>query len=1084
MLVKDSYQTLDIDGDGANSGEEVDADGVNSDEKVYEATHLTFEEAYRPQKFISFHENVGQNNFVDFIAGINLKNISRNLETNNFTTKLIVKNNNNKFAPSGSCNIARATENPIGDNFLINFDYYIKMGLLNYENFYNDLYSMSSNRGWLGYYTRLKSINTELLRLTEELVALSAKISKYESDYQVASEQFEATVEELRDSEDLFKSKTTFTFDEIDEDSNWLKENEIIALGEKILQLRDQSKKIQEEYIQAEQRRNKLNASIEVVNQSFNEMLEQKNSLNTSFEKKYSRFIQEAPWSSEDYMDDNLYYLDAESTLHNSASPKVSYTINVVDLSLQEDFENYTYSLGDITHMQDTEFFGYTYSIIDGQEVRTPYREKIVVTETTTNFEEPEKDTIKVQNFRTQFEDLFQRMAATTQKVEFYAGSYEKAADVVEANGQISTESLRDAFSNNAYILQNANNQSVKWTDAGIIAKNLNSPNEIVRIVSGGVFITEDGGSTWSAGMTGRGINAKAITTGSLNTGLITIMDDSQPAFRWDKTGLSAYKKESNGVYNNQTYVRYDQFGLYGVRGLLNAPTSLEEVWDNSLFALTWKGFKLKTGNENGSVEISTDNDFIMRNSEGDPIVQIGRIQENGKEVYGLTIGTDDNVFKATQNSLTIAGWTARAGAFTGEYTDENGNIKAVALYSNPQESNGYFITAGPVNEPLFSVDYSGAMNATSGKIGGWNIGEKALYVEKLTRAIEEEDRYNFYFGPGAEASLGLDGASRGSIVLKVGDNFGVTSSGEMYAFKGRIGGWNLEEASLFTGDGTFYLGVENNDSGYILQVGDNFGISKNGHLYTNSLEATSGTIGGWKLGNGVLSFGSAITLGQKANSDYVLFTDDVTVTAPIERYSLGEELRVDTFIINPEDKDVYKIEHTETFPKVGTIPFVDNLDVWIHGGIVKGKDGKVDFEASVSIAVNETDNKQKIVIEGSEEKGWTIKVTFSIISKEVPSEVTANVRINTATNPSTSTAPGLAITSEGQMISHGGIFGGWTMNELLKSPRKRVKNIYGEIILSGSGLEYNTYSSSGDTEPASTTSISWSDFFIKLSKI
>jgi hypothetical protein len=38
----------------------------------------------------------------------------------------MVKNNANEFAPNGFCSISRATENPTGENFIINFDYYIQ----------------------------------------------------------------------------------------------------------------------------------------------------------------------------------------------------------------------------------------------------------------------------------------------------------------------------------------------------------------------------------------------------------------------------------------------------------------------------------------------------------------------------------------------------------------------------------------------------------------------------------------------------------------------------------------------------------------------------------------------------------------------------------------------------------------------------------------------------------------------------------------------------------------------------------------------------------------------------------------------
>jgi hypothetical protein len=69
------------------------------------------------------------------------------------------------------------------------------------------------------------------------------------------------------------------------------------------------------------------------------------------FERKYGRFIQESSWISEEYVDDSLYFFDAESTLHKSATPKVTYTINPIELSRVEGYENYTFDLGDISYV-------------------------------------------------------------------------------------------------------------------------------------------------------------------------------------------------------------------------------------------------------------------------------------------------------------------------------------------------------------------------------------------------------------------------------------------------------------------------------------------------------------------------------------------------------------------------------------------------------------------------------------------------------------------------------------------------------------------------------------------------------------
>jgi hypothetical protein len=63
---------------------------------------------------VTFHKTIGQKKNIGFVYGINLKSIARTLESNDIATKLIVKNNNNKYANSGSCNIARAVNNPSG----------------------------------------------------------------------------------------------------------------------------------------------------------------------------------------------------------------------------------------------------------------------------------------------------------------------------------------------------------------------------------------------------------------------------------------------------------------------------------------------------------------------------------------------------------------------------------------------------------------------------------------------------------------------------------------------------------------------------------------------------------------------------------------------------------------------------------------------------------------------------------------------------------------------------------------------------------------------------------------------------------
>jgi hypothetical protein len=66
----------------------------------------------------------------------------------------------------------------------------------------------------------------------------------------------------------------------------------------------------------------------------------------------------------------------------------VAYTIDVVDVSVLQGLEDFTYELGDKTFVEDLEFFG------------EKSRAEVIVTEVTEDLDDPSKNKIKVQNFK------------------------------------------------------------------------------------------------------------------------------------------------------------------------------------------------------------------------------------------------------------------------------------------------------------------------------------------------------------------------------------------------------------------------------------------------------------------------------------------------------------------------------------------------------------------------------------------------------------------------------------------------------------------------------------------------------------
>ena len=651
---------------------------------------IELDENYRQKKYVSFHEYIGKDNYTGFKYGINLKSIQRNIESEGIVSKLIVKNNSNEFATDGFCSIARASESPNGENFILDFSYYIQQGMLGLAEITNDLY-LDVN-GYLGYYKQLKQINTLRDQYIKEQTGLLTDIAEYTAAYQTYSISASEASKLHRDKLNYIQAYTGYDFAYLmaNQDENasdqkayeWWSDEKVLGLVASIGRLSSIKKNHEELANKSKANLDKAQNRFDLLNRILTSkeasdeerrLLLEKEKINFNFYKKYSRFLQEGSWISEDYIDDNLYFLDAQSTLSTSAKPKITYNISVLELSRLEGFENYTFALGDKTTIEDTEFFGWTWK----EGVQTPYQEEIVVTELTVMFDSPEQNQIKVQNYKTQFEDLFQRMAATTQSVEYSTGKYQKVAGVIETDGTINITTLQNSIANNTLTLQNAKDQSVIWDETGITTTSTTNPAEILRIVSGGVFLSVDGGITWNTGITGKGINASYITSGQMNVEEVNILNGSFPSFRWDKTGISAYEfsiNEQTGAaqnFNFSKFVRLDQYGLYGINGYTDFNSSVKDpetgkigedrIWDTANFALTWRGFQIRSKKFglDGYIRITEEEDIQLINKivlDGKTIeidqVKIGLLDKKGDEaIYGLRLKDHLNQVVLEQSS-------------------------------------------------------------------------------------------------------------------------------------------------------------------------------------------------------------------------------------------------------------------------------------------------------------------------------------------------------------------------------------------------------------------------------------------------
>ena len=803
------------------------------------------ENAIKQVRFTRFTSGDDEYNWAGFKYGINLKSIKRTVESSNVASKVIVKNNNNEFAPAGMGSISRAADNITGENTVFNFDYYIAHGLLEQSAVINDLYGTTSNH--FSYFRKLRTCNDKLLPLNQTIVEMQSALDSAQQMYDYCSVEVEAARGELAlqknyydQTVNIFKNEDGATEEEKLDHPSIKAQALAVASAKASLNsfLRDQTTygrqivdyqaKLNPDeyswrggvsysatfdpsspatsivrYVLPKQKTDGTKMDWWICRTSHTSLYpptennvhwvrlgeklfdqeeqtiikclpisaqadywtRQKQLLHKTFYKKYFRYIQEATWTDEKYMDDNLYYYDAIKVSSQNAWPKTKYTISVVDVSGVEKLAAYKFKIGQKSYIEDTEFFGYeNVTVKNGNEyftVKTPKKKEVVVSERTRNFDDPSKSTLTIQTYKNQFEELFSKLTSTTQSLQYASGEYQRAANVVKSDGSIAIESIEQAFANNAFMLANASNQLVSWNSGtGIQVSDAKNPLQVVRVTSAGIAMTSNGGNSWTLGITAGGINTSLLTAGTITADKIRITSstDTSASFSWTEKGISAYKAGTTG----NSFVRLDQHGLYGtVRGLDldeaiaqagSFEAALDAIRRESTFSLTWEGLLLRSQDGATSVSPHGGLEVFHRDRSGDwvfdasyiashapigpdgnpyvagdliPILSIGKFYNSLSErIYGMRMRNSDGEITLQTDGATGNLWlrdsirvggddyqNATAGiARTIEYTEGEESIAKDFAFWAGQEEDGDF---------TFCVDYDGHLTANDATIRG-----------------------------------------------------------------------------------------------------------------------------------------------------------------------------------------------------------------------------------------------------------------------------------------------------------------------------------------------------------------------------
>lgn len=928
-----------------------------------------------PKKTVYFKEEIGEDLGYGFVYGIDLKTISRSIDSNQLTTKVVVAPNTSEYAEDGICRIADADLNENGENYILDFGYYISQGLLNSGELNKYLYLPNGDKS--GFYIELKNKNKDYLERAKLIEAKKTELTKQKSLYTVYDQYVTSAEEQITTLKDnLSKLANIFPYDEkkildflskksdFSEAKNYYTtlittQNNLESYRESLALLDSSVKALTNLVIDEEKENEKI--------------VEEKKALESAFYQKFSRFIQEGSWTSQDYIDPNLYYLDARSVAYTSSRPKISYNISVIRLNALDEYKGKKFNVGDISFIEDKEFFGY----IKGEDAwKTPYHEKVLISESTSWFDSPEKDTFTIQNYKTQFEDLFQRITATTQSLQYSTGEYNRASSIVEGKGVINTETLQNSININNELVFKSQNEEIFQDSTGLTLTDKRDPSKRTKLTSGGLFISTDGGVTWKNAVRGEGVATQYLTSGSINTNNIAIYDGAHASFRWDKYGINAYDatRETDpntnqeilkGIITNN-FVRFDQYGVYGIKGApsdddpynpqkettVGGITAVGEdkIWRDALFGMTWKGFFLKnrSADKNQQIEISTEKDICVSKTIDDKVVdkiRIGQITtKDNKVVYGLqlkddtgatTMETDDSGQLWLRDKLRISDTVSIGVLETGRdryqvfnsnnnfivYNDgtveaTRGNFSGSTIGGFTIEDNRLFSNDVVLSSRGIEIKNNGTLTISDGNTEVFSAN-KAFY-EKTTDTIPQEGKtYYTYNKDTGVYTLWVKGTStefpEGAEIYEIVHKtiFSGTLEGANGSFSGELKG----ATGIFSGELRGATGIFSGE----LQGATG--------VFTGNLTAKNGTIGGFTFNTNNLTSANESVILDGTNGKIIAENIELGNGAEVRnRISFTGKVKIKTIDTVPiTGKTYYKKAENGTFSIISN-PNVDNI--------------------------------------------------------------------------------------------------------------------------------------------------------------
>lgn len=230
-----------------------------------------------------------------------------------------------------------------------------------------------------------------------------------------------------------------------------------------------------------------------------------------------------------------------------------------------------------------------------------------------------------------------------------------------------------------------------------------------------------------------------------------------------------------------------------------------------------------------------------------------------GDGTAAWTIGNDSNSRAYIYSGITNI---TTSGSTTGTYVGTNGisNYNSATQYVN--------LTGGKITAQ--GADIAGKITASSGSIGGWNIGtdtNKSLYYGNQTPGATTT---NLVLSPTSATNSNAIGGSGTGLTwfISAGKVFGVTTAGALYSTSGKIGGFNI--GTTYLRNGNITSATNTSVAGVYLGT-DGLNISNGTAATTSYITKTAVNIGNKLTWNGTtLTIDGSASIGGTTASTIV----------------------------------------------------------------------------------------------------------------------------------------------------------------------------------------------------------------------